>query len=147
MRFIMTFMQILMTLMTLPCQVCPTIPNARQAALDQSLGCLQVSRFVHTTQAHKQAPPLTHTQAPTCTKEHTHSHTNTCTAYQQTYTKICTESLVVPISMSFYGQNPQSSWLQGIQSEFLVINYILPNMRSVCACGYWLNHTTPCSEH
>ena len=136
----MTFVQILMTLMTLPSQVRSTIPNARQAALDESLGCLQVSRFVHTTQPHTS----THMNKGAYTLTHIHTYT----ACQQTYTKIYilihTENLVVPISMSFYDQNPL---LQGIQSEFLVINYILPNMRSVCACGSWLNHTTPCSEH
>ena len=91
MTCMMTFMQILMTLMTLPSQVCPTIPNARQAALDESLGCLQVSRFVHTTQAHTQAPPLTqthvlHMHKGAYTLKHTHMyciptdiHKNICT--------------------------------------------------------------------
>ena len=76
--FMMTFVQILMTLMTLPCQVCPTNPNARQAALDESLGCLQVSRFVHTTHTQHKHP---HAQ------RSIHTNTHTCTVYQQTYTK------------------------------------------------------------
>ena len=122
----MTFVQILMTLMTLPCQVCPTNPNARQAALDESLGCLQVSRFVHkathtSTHMHKGAYTLTHTHM-YCIPTNIHKN-------------IHSENLVVAISMSFYDQNPQSSWLQGIV-RFLS-HKLYPSKHEECLC-LWL---------